>query len=135
MTENNTMGIEELRYLQQLYEQQYRMVTDAINVNSNELAELSAVQNALDKSELMDNKEMLTYIGSGVYLKSKALDTKTFVLSIGGGYLVEMSLDYAKEYVAKRLEKKSAELNSAMNDRKKVELSLLDVMHKLDLAK
>lgn len=125
-------GIEELKYMQQLYEQQYRMLSDSINASSNELAELGAVQKAVESSDMISNSELFTHLGSNFYIRGKAPEVKNFVVGIGGGYLVEMSTDYAKEYIARQMEKKSAELNSMMANRKKVEATLLDILHKIE---
>lgn len=130
----NNQGAEELMYMQQLYEQQYRSLSEAITSNSNELGELSAVQKAIEESALLENRELFTHVGSGFYVRSKAMDAKTFTVGIGGGYLEEMSADYAKEYIARLIEKKSAELTAAISNRKKVESSLLEVIHRLDAA-
>ncbi|MGC8652075.1 MAG: prefoldin subunit alpha [Candidatus Micrarchaeia archaeon] len=133
MAEDN-LGIDELRYMQQLYEQQYRMLSDSVTAASNELNELTAVQKALDDSGLIEGRELFTHVGSSFYVRSRAVDPKTFVVGIGGGYLAEMPIDYAKEYIAREIEKKSAELSAVMGDRKKVEEELLGVLHRIDAS-
>ena len=125
-------NIEELGYMQQLYEQQYRLLTDSINEKMNALNELSIVQKALENSKLMQQREVLSGIGAGVFAKGSISANESFIVGVEGGFFVEMPVEQAKEYIAKEIEKSSAEVNSMMSDRKKIESSLVEITKKIE---
>ncbi|MGC8495618.1 MAG: prefoldin subunit alpha [Candidatus Micrarchaeia archaeon] len=125
---------EDLRYLQQLYEEQYHMLTDSISAVIDELNRLNAVQKVIESSESVDGHDLLIDLGSNFFMKGKALKMDSFIVGIGAGYFVEMPTERAKEYAVKNLERKSAELNALNSNKRKIEESLLSVMYKLQAA-
>ncbi len=124
-------SIEELRYIQQVYQQQYSVATNSINMLLQELQELNAEQNTLEHVDLLDGKEMLTSIGPDSFLFAKAQSTKTALMSIGAGYLIEKDIDSAKTRISMLIQRRTDNLNKMMKNRKELESALIEISYRL----
>ena len=127
-------GIDELRYMQQVYQNQYAALNSSMNMQMQEVQMLSAVQNTLENNDMMKGKETLMHIGASVYMKTAAKGSDSVIVSIGGGYLVEKGIDEAKGYVSKMITKKTDILNSMAKSRKELQNALIDISYKMEKA-
>lgn len=130
----NAKSIDELRYMQQVYQSQYAALNSSMNTHMQDVQMLGAVQNTLENNDLMKGKETLMHIGASVYMKTMTKDSASVIVSIGGGYLIEKGIDDAKGYVSKRMEKKTEELNSMAKGRKELQNALIDISYKMETA-
>ncbi len=124
-------GIDELRYIHQLYENQYAMIGNSINMHLRELQGLNAAQQTLENMNIVEGKETLTEIGGGLYLQSKVHDPKSVIVNVGGGYLVEKEIDAAKGHVAGLIKSYTDNLNRLTKSRKEVESALIEINYKI----
>ncbi len=125
-------GIEELRYIQQIYQNQYAMTGNSINALLRELQELSSAQKTLESMDLVQGKETLTGIGGDFYLVGKIENPKKALVGIGAGYVVEKDIDSAKLHVAELIKKHTENLNNVTKSRKQIENALIEISYRLE---
>ena len=126
--------LDELRYIHQVYQNQYQVVSNSINIELQELQQLNMAQKSLESSELMNEKEILTNVGGDVYMRSKISDAKSAIIGIGGGYLIEKDVDASKNYIAKWIERKTESINKLIKNKRELEAALIDIAYKIDKA-
>jgi prefoldin alpha subunit len=125
-------SVEELRYMQQVYQNQYTVTGNSVNMLLQELQELNSAQKTFENADLLDGREALTGIGADCFLFSKVQNPKSVLMAVGGGYLVEKDIDSAKERMAKIIKKRSDDLNRLMKSRKELEAALIEISYRLD---
>jgi prefoldin alpha subunit len=123
---------EELRYMQQVYQNQYAITSNSINMMLQELQELNSTQKTFENADLLDGREALSSIGADCFLFSRVQNPKSVLMAVGGGYLVEKDMDSAKERMAKIIKKRSDDLNKLMKSRKELEAALIEISYRLD---
>jgi prefoldin alpha subunit len=126
--------LDELRYMQQVYQNQYTALSNAMNMHVQDLQMLSAVQRTLENNGMLKGKETLMHVGASVYMKAEVKDYGHAVVSVGGGYLVEKSVDEAKGFVSTMLAKKTEVVNGMSRSRKELQAALIEMSYKLDSA-
>ena len=128
----NMKELEELRYMQQVYQSQYAALNNSMNMHMQDVQALSAVQNTLENSDMMKGKETLMHAGASVYLKAEIQDASRVLVSIGGGYLIEKSVEDAKGYVSKLITKKTEMLNNMAKSRKELQGAIIDISYRME---
>jgi prefoldin alpha subunit len=118
---------EELAYLEQLYQNQYVMVGNAINSALGELQELNSAQKALEEMDRLAGRESFSGIGADFYLKAQIKADSRVVVGVGGGFLVEKDAAAARQTVKKRLDAKNAMLDKLVKSRKELEAAMVDI--------
>jgi prefoldin alpha subunit len=132
--EGRASEIDELRYMQQVYQNQYAALNSSMNMHMQDLQMLSAVQRTLENSNMLKGKETLMHVGASVYMKTEVKDSGHAIVSVGGGYLVEKSIDEAKGYVSTMITKKTEVINGMSRSRKELQAALIEMSYKLDSA-
>jgi prefoldin alpha subunit len=125
-------SMEELRYMQQVYQNQYSIATNSINVLLQELQELNSAQKTLESVDIVKGKELVTSIGGDFYAFSTLKKLDTFLVAIGANYLVEKDVGSAKEFAAATIQKRNDNLSKMMKSRKEIEGALIEISYKLD---
>jgi prefoldin alpha subunit len=125
-------SIEELRYLQQIYQNQYAMIGNSINMVLREMQELSSAQKTLENMDLVEGKEILNGIGGDFYISGKVQDPKKVLVGVGAGYLIEKDIDSAKTYVADLIKKNNDSVNGLTKNKKEVENALVEISYRID---
>jgi prefoldin alpha subunit len=125
-------GVEELRYMQQVYQNQYAVASNSINMLLQELQELNSVQKTMENADILEGKSLLTNIGADTFMFSSVQDTKTMLMAVGAGYVVEKDIDSAKARVAALIQKRTESLNRIIKSRKEVEAALIEISYRLD---
>ena len=125
-------GIEELRYIQQVYQNQYTMIGNSINMLFRELQELNSAQKTLENIDIVEGKDTLTGIGADFYLAGRIQNPKTAIVGVGAGYLVEKEIDASKTHVAALIQKHTENLNKLTKSRKEVEAALIEISYRLE---
>lgn len=126
--------LEELRYMQQVYQNQYAVLNNSMSMQMQDVQMLGAVQRTLENSDTLKGKETLMHVGASVYMKAAVKDAGSAVVSIGGGYLVEKSVDEAKGYISAMMTKKTELVNSLAKSRKELQAALIEMSYKIDRA-
>lgn len=125
-------GVEELRYIQQLYQNQYTIAGNSINLTLQALQELNSAQRTLENLNLANGKEVLTSLGAEVYTFGKISNINSVVVAVGGGYLIEKDVDSAKTYITVLIKRHTDSLNKLTKSRKEIESALIEISYKLD---
>jgi prefoldin alpha subunit len=124
--------LEELRYMQQIYQNQYAILNNSMTMHVQEMQALSAAQKALENNDLMEGSEALTHTGAGIYMKAKIKDAGHVIVGIGGNYFVEKGIDDAKGYVSKLIEKKTEIINRLTKSRRDLQGAIIDASYKIE---
>lgn len=131
--EEKTAGnLEELRYMQQLYQSQYGMVTEAMNAKLRELQELNRTRRTLDESDKVQGNDALLQLGAGFYLKSRVEESGNVIVGIGGGYLIEKDIPSAKMYATKLIKEKTGEVDALVKNRRELESAIMDISYRIE---
>ncbi|MGD0510252.1 MAG: prefoldin subunit alpha [Candidatus Micrarchaeaceae archaeon] len=125
-------GMEELRYMQQVYQNQYSILTNSLNIVLRELQELNTAQKTLENIDLVEGKDTLTGIGGDFYLVGRIHNTKSALVGIGAGYVVEKETDSAKTHVADLIKKHTDELNKLTKNRRELENALMEISYRIE---
>ncbi|MGI0100203.1 MAG: prefoldin subunit alpha [Candidatus Micrarchaeaceae archaeon] len=132
---NGSLALEELRYLQQLYQNQYALLGNSINAELGELQELNSAQRTLEGAGMLEGKDVLNPIGGGIYFQGRISDPKNVLVGVGAGYVVEMEVDPAKTYVAELIKKRTDGLNRLTKNRKELEAALVDISYNIESSR
>jgi prefoldin alpha subunit len=124
--------LEELRYIQQVYQNQLGVISNSINIGLQELREMGAAQKTIEEIDRIKDRSVLTNIGGDFYLNSKIWDEKTVIVGVGARYLIEKDLDSAKAFVSALVNKKTALLDKMIKKREELDAALIDVTYRID---
>jgi prefoldin alpha subunit len=124
--------LEELRYLQQVYQNQYAVAGNSINMTLQALQELNSAQKTLENLDLTNGREIVTSLGAEVYAFGKISNPKSVLVAVGAGYLVEKDIDSAKGYAAALIQKHTENLNKITKSRKEIESALIEISYRLE---
>lgn len=124
--------IEEFRYLQQIYQNQYMLVNRELSTRSENLGELYSAQQTLENIDAIKDKGTMVPIGANVFAAGKVTDNKSIVVGIGAGYMVEKNIDEAKNYISKAIEQETKNVNQLNKNKKGVEAALMEIEYKIN---
>lgn len=122
----------QLRYLQGLYGQQYENLEN--NIATYNLANSSLQRNIemLEKSKSMEGSNIMIGGEGGAYMSAKVSKTDRIITYVGGGYMVEKSVEEALSFLREN-EKRGVEmLSKLLSEKKQIEKDLLDVQYKMN---
>ncbi len=124
--------LDELGYVRQVYQSQYALVNNSVQIVMREIQELDAAQLTLESVDLLKGKETLLGTGAGVYVRTVPGDVSSVLVAVGGGYVVERGVDDAKAFVSGQKAVKSDVLNRLAKNRREIEAALIDIEYKMD---
>ena len=122
----------QLRYLQSLYGQQYENLEN--NIATYNLANSSLQRNIemLERSKSMEGSNIMIGGEGGAYMSAKVGKADRIITYIGGGYMIEKSVEDALKFLREN-EKRGIEMLSKLQaEKKQVEKELLDVQYKMN---
>ena len=129
---NKEEVIEQLRYLQSLYIQEYE---NLLNEITNYNLVYNATQRNIDVLEnlgMLESSNILLNLEGGTYIEAKLNKVDKALVYVGSGYLIEKSIDEAKAFL-KQNKQKGEELIKELNKRKEeIEKNLIDVAFELE---
>ncbi|MCL5101966.1 MAG: prefoldin subunit alpha [Candidatus Marsarchaeota archaeon] len=125
-------AVQNLQYMQQLYQNQYTELSREINSIIGYVNELNASKESLEKFEKLKNSNSLSPIGSSVFVHSKISDSENVLVSVGAGYLVEKDAKGASDYISSRIELQTKNMQELIKARNKTEDALFDLAAKLE---
>lgn len=132
---NNTStrdAINQLRYLQNMYSQQYEVLDNQISTYSGSIDAILKGVEALEKVTKSEKSKTLINTGPGVYMEGEITNTKTTLTYIGAGYLIEKTITEAKEFIETNKKKQEDVLKKLISEKGKLQNELLDIMYKLE---
>ncbi len=118
---------ERLRYMYSVYQEQYGIVSQRLDEALGVMQRLNAALLTLENYGMIKGAEALLPSGEGLFLKSKMGDSESFVIDVGGGYLVESQIESAKEVVSSRLEGVNAYMKKMYSERGSIEKALNEI--------
>lgn len=133
MVENfDEESLEQLRYLQSLYAEEYENLL-------REISNYTLVYNAtkrnvevLENLNLFENGNILLNLEGGTYIAAKVSKIDKVLVYVGSNYLVEKSADEAKEFL-KNNQQREEEILKELNEQKgKLEKELLDIAFEIE---
>ena len=127
-----TPSADQLRYLQQIYQNQYMAMAQELNGAIEVLQNLETVLTTLEGMSNLKDKNTLIPIGPSVYMDGKITNAKSVVLGIGAGYMVEKDVDSAKGYITKMIDKETQHINRLNKSKKELEAALMEISYKVD---
>ncbi len=125
-------AINQLRYLQNVYSQQYEVLENQISTYSISIDAILKGIEALDKATKSEKSKTLINTGPGVYMEGEITNNKTTLTYIGAGYLVEKTIAEAKEFIETNKKKQEEVLKKLLSEKTKLQSELIDVMYKLE---
>ncbi len=128
----NTDAYAQLRYLQNAYSQQYELIEEQMATYSISLESVRKGIEFLADAKKASNTKTLINIGGGAYTLASFPEIKSILVYVGAGYLVEQSLDVAKEYVDNGRKKQEETLRKLDNERKKLQGELMGIAYKME---
>lgn len=121
-----------LRYLQQLYQNQYTSVINEMNRSMEYLNELNVAQKTIESTDMINGKGALIGLGAGMYISSSVKKVSSILVGIGGGYIVEKSIDEAKQFISGRIERVTVLFNRLVKNRNEIRNAAMEVTYRLD---
>lgn len=121
-----------MRYLQQLYQNQYSAIINELNQMVGHLGELNAAAKTLENCDVIEGKGMMMHIGANIYINTSAAKLDKVLVSVGGGWIVEKVLDDAKRYIGGRTEKVTGMYNKLSRNKKELETAIIEVSQRME---
>ncbi|MGC8479310.1 MAG: prefoldin subunit alpha [Candidatus Micrarchaeia archaeon] len=125
-------AVNQLRYLQNVYSQQYEIIENQISTYSMSIDAIQKGIDALEKATKSEKVNTLINTGPGVYMDGVITNTKTTLTYIGAGYLVEKTVAEAKEFISNNKKRQEEVLKKLVSEKSKLQNELLDIMYKLE---
>ncbi len=126
------MNLEQLKYMQGVYGQEY----EALAANINSYVSLSAMMSRniefIENVERVKGSNMLLNLEAGTYMEVKASNTDKVFTYVGFGYVVEKSKDEAKAFLEENRKKTDEIVKKLTVDREKIETELMSIELKLN---
>ncbi len=121
----------QLQYLQQVYSQQYEVLTQSIDNYTAMQTVLKGNIEIIDGSERIGSKGILVGTEGGMYISAETNAINSVITYIGAGYLVEQKLDDAKQFFENRIKKGDELLGKLVTQRQKIREELADINYRL----
>lgn len=122
----------QLRYLQDLYSQQYQALQD--NIATFTIAQSSLQRNIelLEKAGSVEGQNILLDGEGGTYLNARLEKLDRVLVYVGAGYIIEKDLGSATSFLKDNAAKGEQLLNRLTSDRQKIEKELINIAVKLN---
>ncbi len=125
-------AVQNLQYMQQVYQNQYTTISREINAVMDYINELNAAKTSMEKFDRIKNSNILSPIGSSIFISAKATEEAKVLVGVGGGYLIEKEIAKAIEYLSSRIEMHTKNMQELMKARSKAEDAMFEISTKLD---
>ncbi|MHB1830713.1 MAG: prefoldin subunit alpha [Candidatus Micrarchaeaceae archaeon] len=132
--ENQDMNeiVMQLKYLQNLYSQQYENLEN--NIATYTMTNTSVQRNLelLEKSKLVEGKNIMVSGEAGAYIPAKIAKVDQVLTYIGGGYLIENTVEKAIDFLKENRKRGEDILSRLIAEKLKVEKDLIDIQYRLN---
>jgi len=132
MEENTNEAVNQLRYLQSIYTQEYEAVLN--DLSSYTLAYNAIERNieVLEKLNILEGANVLLNLEAGTYVEAKVSNIKNAMTYVGSGYLVEKSVEDAKEFLSSSAKRQEVLLKQIAEQKNKIEKELINIAFELE---
>ncbi|MDE1846328.1 MAG: prefoldin subunit alpha [Candidatus Micrarchaeota archaeon] len=124
--------LEQLRYLYNAYTQEYQSVVSEMNNYMMVAASFDRNIESLEKVKSIENTSMLVGLEAGTFIEVSTKQVEKVITNVGAGYLVEKSVEQAKEFVEKNSERVQTNLNQLMSQKQRLEKEIIDLSYKIN---
>ena len=121
----------QLRYLQNLYMQQYENLENSIATYTMTNTSLLRNMELLEKSKSVEGSCILISGEGGAYVPAKIEKIDKIMTYVGGGYMIEKSVGEAIEFLKSNSKKGEEMLNRMLSDKKRLESELVDIEYRI----
>ncbi|MCL5100421.1 MAG: prefoldin subunit alpha [Candidatus Marsarchaeota archaeon] len=126
-------AVMQLRYLQNVYSQQYEIVENEIANYSMALNSLSNSKLMLDNIKKLENSNTLINCDGGTYIEASIKSINKVITYIGAGYLVEKNVEEATVFVSESSKKNEDVIKKLVTEKQRLQNELVDISYKLSL--
>ena len=124
-------AIAQLRYMQNVYSQQYEFIQNEISAYIAELNALRGNLSIIENAPTLDNSKVLVDCDGGAYVEASLGKVQKMIVYVGAGYLVEKSLEDAKRFVNENSARREEMIRRLDGEKKKLESELVNIAYKL----
>ncbi len=121
----------QLRYLQSLYSQQYENLNNNIATYTMTNTALQRNLDLLEKSKSIEGSNIMISGEGGAYVPAKIEKVDKVMTYVGGDYLIETTVETAKEFLGENIRRGEEIIKKLVSDRQKIENDLFDIQYKL----
>lgn len=121
----------QLRYLQNVYSQQYELLENEIATFSLGMSSVQRNLDILDNKGTFANSNILINAEGGAYIEGSIKEIKKVIVYAGAGYLVEKNVEDAKEMMKETQKKQEETIKKLVGERQKLQNELMDISYKL----
>ncbi len=125
-------SLEEFRYLQQIYQNQYMMLAEQITGHTDRLREFEATRLSLENIDSLKERGALIPMGSNTFVNGRIADEDTVLVGIGAGYFAEKNIDKAKGYISSMITKEEESIKKLATNKKELEKALIEISYKIE---
>lgn len=128
----NDEELNQLKYLYNVYTQEYESIREEMNSYMMVSTAFARNMEALEKIKTMENTGILVGLDGGTFLEVQSRGIKSVITNVGGGYLVEKSVEQAKEFVAKNSERLQSSISQLMAQKQRLEKEIIDMSYRIN---
>ena len=124
--------MDELRYVQQMYQNQYYILTQQLEEITVAYAETSRTKEAIDNMAKLKNDSSMIPIGSGFYVAGKLSNDKEVLAPIGAAYAVKIEASSAKALLSRMSSRYNEQIIKLSNAKKNTEGAINEISYRLN---
>jgi prefoldin alpha subunit len=133
MDEKQGQEMERLRYIYNVYMQEYESLLSTISGYTSASNAITRNIEVMEKLDTIEKKDLLLDLEGGVFIEVKSKQVSNVLTYVGAGYVIEKNKDDALEFLNKNI-KRSKEIIDKFNlQKQKLENELLDTEYKLSI--
>ncbi|EET89800.1 MAG: prefoldin subunit alpha [Candidatus Micrarchaeales archaeon] len=121
-----------LNYIRQVYQNQYLLTTKAIEASMDLLNDLNTTKVTLENMDSIKGHNILAPISNSSYLYGKVEAGDKIIINIGAGYMIEETVEEAKSFVSRMIEKESKYITELSKNKGELESAILDLNYRLE---
>ena len=129
---NKQEELNQLAYLQNMYSREYEALTDQISNYLTLANSFERNREVLTNMDKVQNSNMLVSLEAGMFAEVSAKKVTNVITNVGAGYMIEKTIDEAKEFIGKNSERLNQSVKKLMEQRQRMEAQLLDLSYKIN---
>lgn len=122
----------QLRYLQNIYSQQYEAIENDIATYTIANTSLQRNIDLLEHSGSIENSNIIISGEGGAYIPAKISKVDKVMTYVGAGYMIEKSVADAAAFLRANQKSSEAFLNRLVSDKQRIEKELIDISFKMN---
>lgn len=124
---------EQLEYLYNIYENQYKEISSNIDKHTKIIQELLNSTRILENRELVKNNNLIVNVGNSIYSTVKIENFDNILVNVGSNYIIEKNIDEAKKIIDKKIKIFETEIKSLNKNRSDTRSILFKISYNLSM--